>query len=75
MNVGLRELLPIIETWSEEDQLALVEAAREIEAFRGGLYTMSSEEGAVVAEGLAEAERGEFASEERINALWKRVGL
>ena len=75
MNAGLRELLPIIETWSEEDQLALVEAAREIEAFRSGLCTMSSEEGAVVVEGLAEAERGEFASEERINALWKRVWL
>ena len=75
MNAGLKQLLPVIETWSEEDQLALVEAAREIEALRGGVYAMSSEEEAAVAEGLAEAERGEFASEERVRALWKRVGL
>jgi predicted transcriptional regulator len=30
---------------------------------------------AAVREGLAEAERGEFASDAEIEALWKRYGL
>ena len=60
MNSTLQKLLPAIERWPEEDQEALAEAAREIEALRTGVYSMSSEEEAAVAEGLAQAERGEF---------------
>jgi hypothetical protein len=37
----LQKLLPLIETWPEEDQEALAEAAREIEALRTGVYEMS----------------------------------
>jgi predicted transcriptional regulator len=35
---------------------------------------MSSEEEAAVAEGLAQAERGEFASDDQIAEVWKRFG-
>ncbi len=75
MNSTLQKLLPAIEQWPEEDQEALVEAAREIEALRTGVYTMSPAEEAAVAEGLAQAERGDLASDARIAELWKRAGL
>jgi hypothetical protein len=58
----------------DEDQEALAEAAREIEALRTGLYAMSSDEEAAVAEGLAQAKRGQFASGDGIAELWKRAG-
>jgi predicted transcriptional regulator len=74
MNSTLQRLLPAIEQWPEEDQEALAEAAREIEALRTGVYSMSSEEEAAVAEGLAQAERGEFASPDQIAEVWKRFG-
>jgi hypothetical protein len=74
MNSTLQRLLPAIELWPEEDQEALAEAAREIEAMRTSLYSMSAEEEAAVAEGLAQAERGEFASNEQIAEVWKRFG-
>lgn len=74
MNSTLQKLLPTIERWPEEDQEALAEAAREIEALRTGVYPMSAEEEAAVAEGLAQAERGEFASEDQVAEVWKRFG-
>ena len=75
MNSNLKSLLPAIENWPEEDQEALAEAAREIEAQRTGVYVMTRAEAAAVAEGLAEAGRSDFADDERIAALWKRAGL
>jgi len=42
---------------------------------RTGVYAMSPAEEAAVAEGLAQAERGEFAGDARIAELWKRAGL
>ena len=74
MNSTLQKLLPAIERWPEDDQEALAEAAREIEALRTGVYSMSSAEEAAVAEGLAQAERGEFASDDEVAEVWKRFG-
>ncbi len=37
-----------------------------------GVYRLSPEERASVLEGLAEAERGEFVSEEDLQAFWNR---
>jgi hypothetical protein len=70
----LQKLLPTIEKWPEEDQEALAEAAREIEAMRTGVYELSLAEEAAVLDGLAQADRGEFASDGRIAELWKRAG-
>ena len=74
MNSTLQRLLPVIEQWPDEDQEALAEAAREIEALRTGVYSTSAEEEAAAAEGLAQAERGEFVSDEQIAEVWKRFG-
>lgn len=38
-----------------------------------GVYTMSPAEETAVADGLAQAERGEFARDARVAELWKRV--
>lgn len=74
MNSTLQRLLPAIEQWPEEDQEALAEAAREIAALRTGVYSMSGDEEAAVAEGLDQAERGEFVSSDQIAEVWKRFG-
>jgi hypothetical protein len=75
MNSALMKLLPVIETRPNDDQEALAEAAREIEALRTGVYAMSADEDVAVVEGLLQAERNEFADDDRIRALWKRAGL
>ena len=75
MNSALQKLLPAIESWPDEDQEALAEAAREIEALRTGVYRLSAPEDAAVAQGLREADHGRFADDARIQALWKRAGL
>ena len=51
MNSVLKKLMPSIEAWPDEDQEALAEAAREIEALRTGVYIMSPSEEAAVSEG------------------------
>lgn len=64
MNRILKEVMEHAETWPLEDQQELAEYAREIEARRTGVYTMSDDERAAVWQGLAEADRGEFVPDE-----------
>lgn len=68
----LKKMLPAIENWPEEDQQALADAAREIAAARAGFYVLSPDEERAVTEGLAQADHGDFATEEEIAALWRR---
>jgi len=56
----LKDVLEHAVTWPQEDQDKLAEYAREIEARRTGIYTLSDDERLAVAKGLAEADRGEF---------------
>ncbi|WP_334398920.1 hypothetical protein [Bradyrhizobium sp. AZCC 2289] len=72
MNRTLKEVIEHAATWPQEDQEELAEYAREIEARRTGIYTMSDDERAAVAKGLAEADRGEFVTDERIAEADKR---
>jgi hypothetical protein len=58
----LRDALAHAETWPREDQDEFAEYAREIEARRTGIYTMSDDERAAVSRGLAEADRRQFVS-------------
>jgi hypothetical protein len=68
----LKDAVRLAETWPEEDQKELAEYAREIEARRTGVYTMSDEESAAVRKGLAEADRGEFVPDEVVAEADKR---
>jgi hypothetical protein len=72
MNRILKEVIEHAETWPQEDQEELAEYAREIEARRTGVYTMSDDERAAVGNGLAEADRGQFVSEELVSESDKR---
>ena len=67
----LADVLQRAESWPQEDQEALAEYAREIEARRSGVYRLSEEERAAVREGLAESHRGEFVSDEEMDKFWK----
>jgi predicted transcriptional regulator len=72
MNRILQEVIEHAATWPEEDQEELAEYAREIEARRTGIYTISDGERAAVRKGLAEADRGEFVSDELVANADKR---
>ena len=71
---SLNEALARAERWPLEDQKRLIIFADEIEAARLRPYEMTPEEEAAVNEGMAQADRGEFASEEQVAAIWKRFG-
>jgi len=71
----LRDVIEHAETWPEEDQVALAEFAREIEAQRTGVYVMSDDERGAVREGLAQARRGDFVADDEMAAFWKKHGV
>ncbi len=70
----LQEVMEHAATWPREDQEELAEYAREIEARRSGIYTMSEDERISVAKGMAQADRGEFVSDELVAEADKRHG-
>jgi predicted transcriptional regulator len=72
---ALADVLRRAESWPQEDQEALAEYAREIEARRTGVYRLTDQERAAVREGLAEADRGEFVSDEEMDKFWKSNGV
>lgn len=71
MNQRAKDILQNVASWPEEDQEELVEMARAIEARRAGVYVLSDDERAAI----ADARNGGFASDEDIGAFWKRHGL
>jgi predicted transcriptional regulator len=71
----IKSILDSVYSWPVEDQEELIEFAREIESRRTGVYVMSDEERAAVQEGLEQARRGEFVSDEEMDAFWKKIGV
>ena len=71
----ISSVLDSVRSWPQEDQEELVELAREIEARRTGIYVMNDEERAAVREGLEQAMRGEFVSDDEMDAFWKKYGV
>jgi len=68
----LKDAIEQAETWPQQDQEDLAEYAREIQARRTGVYIMSDEERAAVERGLAQADRGEFVSDDVVAKADKR---
>jgi hypothetical protein len=60
MIAELKNLLPRIDAWPSEDQEALVEAARGIEAERAGVYYATAEELAAIDRGVEDVCAGRF---------------
>jgi predicted transcriptional regulator len=73
MNPKAKEILQHVGTWPEEDQEELGEIARDIEARRTGVYRLSDEERQAIKEGLADARAGRFASDDDIDAIFKKA--
>jgi hypothetical protein len=66
MIAALKDLLPRIDAWPSEDQEALLEAARGIEAERTGVYQATVEELVVIDRGLDDARGGRLATGEAL---------
>jgi hypothetical protein len=71
MSPADKEILAHVTSWPEEDQEELAEVARAIEARRTGVYVLSEAERAAI----ADARRGDFASDEAAAAFWRRHGI
>lgn len=59
-------MLSQIDRWPSEDQEALLEAARSIEAERTGAYHASESDLAAIDRGLDDARAGRFASDDAL---------
>jgi hypothetical protein len=70
----MKTVLDRVLTWPKEQQEAAAEALLLIEARQGESYTPDEEEWAATRGGLAEAERGDFAASEEMEAVRKRFG-
>jgi predicted transcriptional regulator len=66
MIAALKDLLQRIEAWPSEDQEALLEAARGIEAERTGVYQATAEELVAIDRGLDDARGGRLATVEAL---------
>ena len=73
MSPSVREILEQVESWPEEDQEELAEYAREIEARRSGVYRLSEDERAALAQSAEDARAGRFASDEQIAAIFTKA--
>jgi hypothetical protein len=65
---ALKEILRRVDTWPQEDQMALAEFARELEARRTGIYRLSEDERAAI----DQARQSEFVPDEQMDEYWKR---
>jgi len=71
MSPAVKEILQHVASWPEEDQEELAEVAREIEARRSGVYALTDDEWAAI----ADARKGEFASDKDVAVFWQRHGI
>ncbi len=71
MITALKNMLPRIDAWPSEDQEALLEAARSIEAERSGIYQASAAELAAIDRGLGEARFSTAEAAARVRAKFR----
>jgi hypothetical protein len=64
-----------VAAWPDEDIAELDELAREIEAWRTGIYNISDGEWADLQEGIRQADRKEFVSDEVVADADRRRGI
>lgn len=73
MNKTLETLLSRAATWPAEAQDELAVAARQIELEHSGkIFRLSASERSAIAEGLAQADRGEFVPDDEMEAFFAR---
>ncbi len=69
----IKEVLDRVLTWPEEKQEAALELLLSLED-QEEFYQPTPEEMSAIRQGLAEADRGEFATDEQMAALWRKFG-
>lgn len=72
MTSHLKEVLERVETWSEQDQEKLAQVILEVEAQLLVSNDLTPEQLKAIDEGVAAADRGEIASDERVKALFAK---
>jgi predicted transcriptional regulator len=71
----LEQAIEKIKKLPEDRQAEAAEILEQIAAAGDGAFQIPDEHMEGVLEGLGQAERGEFASDEEMAALWKKSGL
>ena len=75
MTKVLEEAIKKVRELPEERQAYAAVVLEQIAAQGDGMYHLTDEERREVRAGLAEIERGEIATDEEMDALWKRTGV
>ena len=75
MTKVLEDAIEKVRRLPEDRQAYVAEVLEQIAAAGSDLFVVPEEQRAAVLEGLEQAERGEFASDEEMAALWKKCGL
>lgn len=75
MTKVLEDVIEKVRKLPEDRQAYVAEVLEQIVADDGDLFVVPDEHRAAVLEGLAQAERGEFATDQDMAALWKKCGL
>jgi predicted transcriptional regulator len=68
----VKEILERVLTWPPERQEDAAQMLLMLEAQGGEMYHPSDDEWAAIREGLEEAKRGEFATDDEVAAFWKQ---
>lgn len=75
MTKVLEDVIEKVRRLPEDRQAYVAEVLEQIVANDGDLFVVPEEHRAAVLEGLEQAERGEFATDQEMAALWKKCGL
>jgi predicted transcriptional regulator len=75
MTKVLEDAIEKVRKLPEDRQAYVAEVLEQIAAAGSDPFIVPEAHRAAVLEGLREAERGEFASDEEMAALWKKCGL
>ena len=73
MSPDTRKILDRVASWPQEDQDELAEVAADIEARRTGAYRLTGDERRAVEQGLSDARAGRFATDQEIDAIFKKA--
>jgi predicted transcriptional regulator len=71
----LEDAIDKVRKLPEERQVYVAEVLEQIAAAGSDPFTVPEEHRAAVLEGLEQAERGEFMTDDEMAALWKKCGL
>jgi predicted transcriptional regulator len=75
MTKVLEDAIEKVRRLPEDQQAYVAEILEQIAAGGSDPFVVPESHRAAVLEGLAEAERGEYVSDEEMAALWKKCGL